>query len=100
MSESTVIQIDGSQQVTVVRALIMERRFQDGKFGAIGHGGEHTLGEWVLLIEAELAEVKHALIKGGEGRNSTRSELVQVGALVLAALEQHGTVDPHNGRQV
>ena len=84
----------------VFEAIIEERIFQDEKFGALDNGGGHTLGEWILLIEAELAEAKMALIKGGVGRNSLRSELAQVGALVVAALEQHGTIDPHEGRQV
>lgn len=82
-----------------LNALKSERKFQDGKWGTVYEHG-HTLGEWILLIEAELAEAKEALIKGGTGRNSVRSELAQVGALALAALEQHGTMEPHEGRQV
>jgi len=40
-----------------------------------------------------LNEVKSALLKGGEGRNSVKSELIQVAALCFAALEQHGLED-------
>ncbi len=65
-----------------------ERRFQDKKYGPIETHG-HQLGEWLLLIEAELLEAKEALIKGGIGRDSIIQELSQVGALVLAALEEH-----------
>ena len=54
----------------------------------------------VLIGEAELNEAKLALIKGGEGRNALRSELVQVGALCVAALEQHGLATEHTGRAI
>lgn len=91
---------NGPAQQNATLALLDERRFQDLKWGPINNGGGHTLGEWILLIEAELAEAKEALIKGGVGRNSIRSELTQIGALCLAALEQHGVNEPHNGRQV
>lgn len=84
----------------VLMAMIEERKFQDEKFGPLDSGGSHTLGEWVLLIEAELAEAKFALIKGGTGRNTLRSELIQIAALVLACLEQHGLDDQHSGRLI
>ena len=84
-------------QEVALMAIVQERDFQDIKFGL---GSEHTLGEWILIAEAELAEAKHAIIKGGTGRNSLRSELIQTAAVLLAALEQHGVTDPHDGRQV
>lgn len=87
-------------QAVVSAAVLKERDFQDKKFGSLNNGGGHTLGEWLLLIEAELAEAKHAIIKGGTGRNSLRSEIIQVAALCVAALEQHGVEDPHERRQV
>lgn len=88
------------QNGDVITAVLKERDFQDDKFGPITGAGGHTLGEWVLLIEDELAEAKKALIKGGKGRDSLRSELVQVAALAVACLEQHGTDDPHSGRLI
>lgn len=100
MPEEIVNRGPESPQRLAIGALLKERTFQDLKFGALGQGGEHTVGEWILLIEAELQEAKVALIKGGSGRNSLHSELVQVGALVLAALEQHGVQAPHEGRQI
>ncbi len=81
-------------------AIGRERLFQDGKYGPLADGGSHTIGEWILLIEAELAEAKNALIKGGIGRDSVRSELVQVAALAVACLEQHGLSEPHTRRQI
>lgn len=90
----------GTKQLMAVEALLDERNYQDEKHGPLHAGGSHTLGEWILLIEAELAEAKQALIKGGTGRDTVRHEIIQVGALCVAMLEQHGCEDPHNGRQI
>lgn len=80
-------------------AVESERRFQDEKWGPIEEHG-HSLAEWVLIAEAELAEAKQAVIKGGSGRNSVRAEIIQTMAVLRAALEQHGVVDDHDGRQI
>ena len=83
---------------TVLQEIRDERDYQDGLHGSI-ELSPHEHGTWLLLIEAELQEAKIALIKGGEGRNAFRSELVQVAALCCAALEQHGLIDTE-GRQI
>lgn len=88
------------QMLEVIAANIgAERRFQDNKWGPIDVAG-HSLAEWVLIAEAELAEAKQAVIKGGSGRNSVRSEIIQTMAVLHAALEQHGVVDDHDRRQL
>lgn len=91
-------EVCGARQIAVtdpqgvaLDAFFAERRFQDEKHGPLYGGGSHTIGEWILLMEAELAEAKRALLKGGKGRDSVLSEIIQVGALALAAIEQHGT---------
>ncbi len=83
----------------VQRVVAEERQFQDAKWGDIDAHG-HTLGDWLHIAEAELAEAKTALIKGGSGRNSLRSEIIQTIAVLQAALEQHGVVDDDTGRKV
>lgn len=90
---------DNPSQLMAIDAVLGERKFQDAKWGTVDEHG-HTLGEWILIAEAELAEAKEALIKGGTGRNSVRAELIQTAAVLLAALEQHGVVDTHDRRQV
>jgi len=85
-------------RIEAVCAVIDERNYQDEKHGPIGTHG-HTIGEWILIMEAELAEAKQALIKGGKGRDSVLHELVQVTAVGLACLEQHG-VKEITGRSV
>lgn len=69
-----------------------EREYQDHKHGDI-EKFPHEAGTWLLLIEAELTEAKHALIKGGRGRDTWTNELIQVAALCVAAIEQHGMTD-------
>lgn len=84
----------------VYEAFDYERQFQDDKWGDISASGGHSLAEWVMLIEAEVQEAKEACIKGGVGRDSLRSELIQIGALVCAALEQHGTLGTSTKRHI
>jgi len=66
-----------------------ERLHQDIKHGVLEEHG-HTIGEWILIMEAELAEAKAAIIKGGSGRNHVLHEILQVVATGVACLEQHG----------
>ncbi len=66
-----------------------EREFQDHKHGPIA-SNPHTVGEWILIMEAELQEAKVALIKGGKGRDSVLYEVLQVVAVGVACIEQHG----------
>ena len=80
----------------VANAIIEELIYQRAKWGTIEDNG-HDKGTWWILIEAELEEARQALVKGGSGRNSFRSEIIQVAALCFAALEQHGINDDGNG---
>jgi hypothetical protein len=90
--------MDINNQKLAIEAFVDERQFQDKKWGPLSDGGSHTIGEWILLMEDELAEAKRALIKGGTGRDSVLMEIVQVGALALACIEQHGLIE--KGRSV
>jgi len=89
----------------IIDAILKERQFQDAKYGPVldphplstpgaqGPGG-HELGTWSVILESEVAEFKKALVHGGskaaKGRDSARAELVQIAAVAIAALEQHG----------
>jgi hypothetical protein len=84
------IVVGSIQQKDAILEIIEEREFQDRKFGP---GSNHTIGEWILIMESELAEAKVALIKGGKGRDSVLQEIVQVCAVGVACLEQHGTAE-------
>jgi hypothetical protein len=85
-----------ADKMLVINALLEERDFQDEKHRTSHHG----MGTWLLLIESELDEAKLAAVKGGSGRNSVRHELVQVAALCVAALEDHGLTSCNEGREV
>lgn len=98
--KSDALTLKAKYRVTeVISAVHKERQFQDAKWGSIVER-PHSLPEWILIAEAELNEAKWAVIKGGSGRNSVRAEIVQVMAVLQAALEQHGVQDDHEGRQL
>jgi hypothetical protein len=80
----------------VFAAITAERDFQDRKHGVDPHG----IGTWLLLIESELGEAKLAAVKGGVGRDSVRHELIQIAALCVAALENHGLTSNKGGRDI
>lgn len=101
----------------IFEAIIRERQFQHMKYGPVvvqsqnidggglhpgpmiqGPGG-HELASWLLVIRKELEEAEDAAIDGRPAkmmgakvplRNTVRAELVQIAAVCIAALEQHG----------
>lgn len=95
----------------IFEAIVREREFQTDKYGPViepglksatgmpitdhkqGPGG-HELGAWLVILESELDEAKKALVHGGsksvKGRDTIRAEIVQIAAVAIAALEQHG----------
>jgi hypothetical protein len=86
------------RQLAVMAAIQREREFQDRKHGH-PRDNPHSIGAWLLTIEDELAEAKKACIKGGTGRDNVVSEIIQIAALCIACLEQHG-VEEIPGRTV
>lgn len=74
-------------RAAVFAAINHERDYQDEKWG----NNPHTVGEWLLIVEGELEEAKHAWRKGA-GDNDALCELLQVIAVGVACLEQHGVI--------
>lgn len=72
-------------------AIGREREYQDAKWRA----NPHTVGEWLLIVESELQEAKQAWCKTG-GDFGALEELLQVIAVGVAALEQHGVFERPN----
>lgn len=99
LSELLMGRSPGERRQEVYDAVDDERDHQDAKWGTIDEHG-HTIGEWILILEAELEEAKRAIIKGGGGRNSVLHEIRQVAAVAIACMEQHGTTGPEKGRAV
>lgn len=75
----------------VAAAVCRERDYQDRKWGSLKEH-PHTVGEWLLIMEAELHEAKQAWCKG-KGDHGALEELLQVVAVGFAAMEQHGVVE-------
>ncbi|RJR12830.1 hypothetical protein C4588_01640 [Candidatus Parcubacteria bacterium] len=71
----------------VFNAITEERNYQDRKWGTV-KDRPHSIAEWILIAEAELEEAKHAWTKDCSDLNALK-ELLQVAAVVVAALEQH-----------
>ena len=69
-------------------AISRERAYQDRTWGTTGH----TVGEWLLILESELAEAKQGWVKG-HGNGEALSEILQVAAVAVACLEAHGIVE-------
>lgn len=72
----------------VYEAVSRERDYQQRKWGE----RNHTVGNWLLIMEGELAEAKRAWIKG-VGDKDALLELLQVVAVGVACLESHGVVE-------
>jgi len=79
-------------------AIEKERMYQDDKHGS-PEENPHSVAVWLLLMQAELNEALNSAIKGGVGRDNVIKEVIQVVALGIACLEQHG-VKELEGRQV
>lgn len=80
-----------SNRENVYSAINNERSYQEKKWGAT-HDSEHTVGEWLLIMESELSEAKEAWVKNGGDRNALL-EILQVISVGVACLEVHGVVE-------
>ena len=76
------------ERFKVFMALSRERAYQDTKWGTTGH----TVGEWLLILESELAEAKQGWVKG-HGDGEALAEILQMASVAVACLEAHGIVE-------
>lgn len=83
-------------QLEIIAAIVRERDHQTRKHGSIEEH-PHTVGEWLLIMEAELAEAKQAWCKGSGDEGALR-EMLQVVATGFAAMEQHGVAEREDAR--
>ena len=71
----------------IFKTIAFERGQQDRKWGSIQEN-PHSWLEWLALMQMELGEAERAIMQnGGVG---VIDEVIQLGALAIAALEQHG----------
>ena len=73
----------------VCSAVRDERSYQDAKWGTVEEH-PHDLGSWVLIMEGELQEAKDAFLNCQP--DEMLKEILQVVAVGVACLEQHGIV--------
>jgi hypothetical protein len=67
----------------ILSAIQRERDYQDRKYPH-----EHSVGEYLLIMEKELEEAKQGWMKGGD--SDALREILQVVAVGVAAMEDHG----------
>ena len=81
-------------RLDIFDAIGRERDYQDAKWGTPANY-PHSVGEWLLILESELQEAKQAWCKG-MGDYDALLELMQVAAVAVACMEQHGAVERTN----
>lgn len=74
-------------RMKIFQAIENERNHQDKKWGH----NSHTVGEWLLIVQAELDEAKEAWVKNN-GDNAALEELLQVVSVGVACIEEHHIV--------
>ena len=72
---------------TVFDAIRREREYQDKKYGT-PEQRKLGIGDYVVIAESEMAEVRYDIIHNSP--EYAIQELVQVAAVIVAALELHG----------
>lgn len=76
-------------QHQAITFVIAEREHQDRKWGSLEERSQSLPG-FIAVVEAETAEAKAGWIKNVQGNHSALSELVQVAATAIAAIEKYG----------
>lgn len=78
----------GAKRAAVFAAIDRERLYQDAK-----RGRPLDLGAWLTVLRAELAEAEQAWVKGHPDDREALREVLQVAAVAVAAMEQHGVCE-------
>lgn len=73
----------------VIAAIKSERAYQDNKWGTLDEHPQSIPG-YLLIIRKELEEAENGWMKNVQGRDSALSEIVQIAAVCVAALQQYG----------
>lgn len=76
-----------------IQALVWERNYQDQKHGTI-ENHPHEVGAYLTLLRVELREAEEAWAHHHDDL-AALAEIVQIGAVALACLEQHGIGNYH-----
>lgn len=72
----------------ILDAIYRERAYQDTK----RPGRKHPVSAWLLIMRKELDEAEEAWVRH-DGDSAALREILQVIAVGIACLEQHGVVE-------
>lgn len=75
----------------VFKAIARERAYQNRKWGTV-ETYPHDVSGWLLILQSELNEAKEAWVKGFSDDDALQ-EVLQVIAVGVACLQQHGIVE-------
>ena len=75
-----------SKRQQILLAIDLERKRQDDKWGGPEHDDQHQIDFWVQLIQDYAGWAR--VMAGMGNRQKTRTRLLQVAALAVAALEK------------
>lgn len=70
-------------------AILRERNYQNEKWGHPDHN-PHTIFEWIGIMEKEIQEAKAAYFQRPADGIQMLQEILQVVAVGVACMEQHG----------
>jgi hypothetical protein len=76
-------------QQKVIEHIVRERAHQNQKWGSV-EDNPHGISVWLDLIAEEWVEARDAAVR--QDHMQARREIVQIAALCVACLEQHGAV--------
>jgi hypothetical protein len=74
----------------VITAIAAERAYQDDKWGSLEMKQQSVAG-YLLVLERTLDHAKTGWVGNMDGRQSVLSEILQLAAVAVACLQQHGT---------
>lgn len=73
----------------VVEKIRQERVYQNSKWGTVDEHPQSIAG-YLLIMRKELEEAENGWMKNVSGRDSAMAEILQIAAVAVAAMEQHG----------
>lgn len=93
MNDSDIAAGLPSGAAAVIAAIRSERAFQDRKRGPLTHPDRQLdIGAWLTVLRCELREAEEAWTRHHPNSEPALLEILQVIAVGVACLEQHGVV--------
>jgi len=88
----------------VYKQIKAERRVQDAQWGGPEHDDNHTLSQWLDIIDRHKSRLWHVLVKqqmgylaDQEAHQQSRDRLLKIAAICVAAIEALDRQDGEDG---